>query len=313
MKDSVHDVLGSDVRAASASRPDDWLQLLKPRIATFVALAAAVGGALGATAAGGASLARVFEGALWVTLAAGAAGVFNQVLERDTDALMRRTADRPLPAGRISLRDAILFGTVLAVASTVALATRFSVLSALLSLSSLFLYVVVYTPLKRVSSLNTVVGALPGAAPPLLGYAALAGAPGPWGWALFAVIFVWQFPHFMAIAWLYRDDYAAGGHKMLPSLPGGVPMAARQALLYSLAIVPVSILPAVRGDAGIVFAVGALLLGFAYVGASLRFALSTQAASARFLLLTSLVYLPLYLSLALLDPVVRVGLVHSIS
>jgi protoheme IX farnesyltransferase len=314
MKDHAHDMAG--VRATDVAPPVStlaaWGELLKLRITAFVALAAAVGGALGAPAAG-ADLARVLEGALWVTLAAGAAGVFNQVFERDTDALMRRTQHRPLPSGRISVRDAILFGTALAAVSTVALALRFSVTAALLSLASLFLYVAVYTPLKRVSSLNTVIGALPGAAPPLLGYAALAGTPGPWGWALFAVIFVWQFPHFMAIAWIYREDYTAGGHKMLPCLPGGEALAARQALLYSLAIVPVSIVPAVRGDAGIVFAVGATLLGLLYVAASLRFALSTHAASARFLVLTSLAYLPLYLSLVLLDPVVRVGLVHSIS
>ena len=316
MKDRAHDLVGSDAaqtQAAAASGFADWLELIKPRIAAFVALAAAVGAALGAQASGGAGLEHVLEGALWVTLAAGAANVFNQVLERDTDALMGRTQARPIPSGRISARDALLFATALAVVSTIALATRFSVLAALLSLSSLFLYVAVNTPLKRVSSLNTIVGALPGAAPPLLGYAALAGAPGPWGWALFAVIFVWQFPHFMAIAWIYREDYAAGGHKMLPSLPGGERVAARQALLYSLAILPVSILPAVRGDAGIVLAAGALVLGLAYVAAALRFLLSTHTASARLLLVTSLAYLPLYLSLALLDPVVRLGLVHSIS
>jgi len=289
-----------------------WFELIKPRITVFVALAAVVGGALGAPATG-ASLWHLLEGALWVTLTAGAATVFNQVLERDTDALMNRTANRPLVTGRISMRDAILFGTVLVAASIVALATRFSLTAALLSLASLFVYVAVYTPLKRVSSLNTIVGALPGAAPPLLGYTALAGTPGPWGWALFAVIFVWQFPHFMAIAWLYRDDYTAGGHKMLPSLPGGEALAARQAFLYSLAIVPVSIVPAVRGEAGIVFAVGAVLLGLLYVAASVRFALSSHAASARLLVLTSLAYLPLYLSLALLDPVVRSGLVRSFS
>jgi protoheme IX farnesyltransferase len=170
----------------------------------------------------------------------------------------------------------------------------------------------VYTPLKRASSLNTVIGAIPGAAPPLLGYVALAGEPGPWGWALYAVLFVWQFPHFMAIAWLHRADYAAAGLRMLPALPGCERMAARQALAYALAILPVSILPAARGEAGIVFASGALLLGLGYALFAARFALRTSAASARSLVLASLAYLPLFLSLALLDPVVRVALAHPI-
>ena len=132
------------------------------------------------------------------------------------DRLMERTQDRPLPAGRISLRDAILLGTVLGVTSVAALGWRFNVLAAALTLATMFAYVAVYTPLKRVSTLNTIIGALPGAAPPLLGYAALAGDVRGWAWALFAILLVWQFPHFMAIAWLYRHDYARAGLRMLP-------------------------------------------------------------------------------------------------
>jgi heme o synthase len=307
---------------ASAAFPDLGadVELVKPRIALFVALAAAVGGTLGAAAAAGpgaalaagATLARVLEAALWVTLAAASANVLNQVLERDSDRLMRRTRGRPLPTGRVGARNAILFGAALAAASTVGLAVRFTPLAALLSLATLFAYVAVYTPLKRVSSLNTLVGAAPGAAAPLLGYVALAGAPGPWAWALFAVLFVWQFPHFMAIAWIHRADYAAAGMKMLPALPGGEPVAARQALLHALAILPVALVPAARGDAGIVFAVGACLLGLGYVAAAARFALRTDAAGARLLLLASLAYLPLFLSLPLVDPVVRAALAHPI-
>jgi protoheme IX farnesyltransferase len=225
---------------------------------------------------------------------------------------MRRTRGRPLPTGRVSARDAILLGAALAALSTAALALRFTYLAALLSLATIFAYVAVYTPLKRASSLNTVVGALPGAAPPLLGYVALAGEPGPWGWALYAVLFVWQFPHFMAIAWLHRADYAAAGLRMLPALPGCERMAARQALAYALAILPVSVLPAVRGEAGIVFAAGAILLGAGYALCAARFALRTSGPSARGLLLASLAYLPLFLSLVLLDPVVRVALAHPI-
>jgi protoheme IX farnesyltransferase len=286
----------------------DYLALTKPRIASMVALSAFVGGLL--AAGPHANLGRVALAAACITLAAGAASVFNQVLERETDRLMERTRDRPLPAGRLSARDAILFGAALAIAAIVGLSFSFNLLAALLALASMFAYVAVYTPLKRVSTLNTVIGALPGAAPPLLGYVALAGTPGPWAWALFAIVFVWQFPHFMAIAWLYRADYARARLQMLPALPGCERVAARQALTYSLALLPVALLPGAWGEAGSLYCLGALVLSLAYVAASARFAWRPSAHSARFLLYTSLVYLPLVLSLVLLDPVVGVAALH---
>ncbi len=298
--------LGAEARARS--RALDFLTLTKPRIGAMVALSAFIGGLL--AEGPHAALGRVALAALYVTGAAAAASVFNQVLERDTDRLMVRTQDRPLPAGRLSMRDAILFGALLASVSIAGLAIEFNLLAALLSLASLCAYSVVYTPLKRVSTLNTVIGALPGAAPPLLGYVALAGAPGHWGWALFAVVFVWQFPHFMAIAWLYRHDYARARLKMLPALPGCERVAARQALVYSLAILPVVLLPGAWGEAGIVYSLGAEVLSLAYVAASARFAFKPSEKSARALLFTSLVYLPLVLSLVLLDPVVGVAALH---
>jgi protoheme IX farnesyltransferase len=245
-----------------------------------------------------------------VTGAAAAASVFNQVLERDTDRLMLRTQDRPLPAGRLAARDAILFGALLAAVSISTLAIEFNLLAALLALASLFAYVAVYTPLKRVSTLNTVIGALPGAAPPLLGYVAMAGATGRWAWALFAIVFVWQFPHFMAIAWLHRADYARARLKMLPALPGCERLAARQALSYSIAILPVALLPGAWGDAGSIYSFGAIVLSLGYIAASGRFALAPTTASARSLLFASLAYLPLLLSLVLLDPVVGVAALH---
>jgi protoheme IX farnesyltransferase len=303
---------------ADAARPGvvaDWLTLTKPRIVGFVALAALIGGALGARASGLAGadvLPRVAEASLWIACAAAAASTLNQVLERDVDRRMRRTADRPLPAGRLATRDAILFGAALASAATLGLALRFGLLAALLSLATILAYVAVYTPLKRVSTLNTVVGALPGAAAPLIGYAALANDVGPWAWALFATLFVWQFPHFWAIAWLYREDYRAAGMRMLPAEPGCERLAARQALVYALAILPVSLVPAVRGDAGVVFAAGALVLGLCYVLAAARFALRVDRRSARGLMVVSLVYLPLFLSLVLVDPVVRVALTQAL-
>jgi protoheme IX farnesyltransferase len=203
------------------------------------------------------------------------------------------------------VRDALLFAAALAAAGTGGLALRFNLLSALLALATLAVYALVYTPLKRHSTLNTVVGALPGAMPPLLGYAALAGRVDGWGWYLFAVLFVWQFPHFMAIAWLYREDYARAGLKMLPCLPDSRGMAGRQALLYGLALLPISLLPTVQGEAGWLYAAGALLCGLLYVGCAAGFALAETRPRARALVLVSLAYLPALMTIALLDPLVH--------
>ncbi len=289
--------------AATASLVAPWIQLCKLRIASFVGMSAFVGGLL----AGGPDvhLGRVALAAALVTLTAASASVFNQVLEQDTDARMVRTAGRPLVTGAIRPLHAVLFAAACGAAGVAGLAVWFQPLSALLSLGTLVAYALVYTPLKRVSTLNTAIGAIPGAMPPLLGYTALAGAPASWGWYLAAILFAWQFPHFLAIAWLYREDYARAGLKMLPSLPNSAGVAGRQALLYSLCLLPLSILPAVDGGAGWIYAGGALLLGLGYAAAALAFALREDPRRARLLLLTSLAYLPLLYSLVLFDPVVR--------
>ena len=282
------------------SRPSlfaDLIVLTKARIGLMVGLSAF----LGAVLARQGSASQALEAAAWITLVAGAGGVFNQVLERDSDRRMQRTLDRPLPSGRISTARAIAFGSVLVTLGVAGLALRFNALASLLALATLFAYVAIYTPLKRVSTLNTLVGAIPGAAPPLLGYVAIAHHTGPWAWALFGLMFVWQFPHFLAIAWLYREDYARAGMRMLPSMPGGPNVAARAALLYSLVLVPVALVPAVAGDAGNVYGIGALFATLGYVVAAALFALRPAERSARTLLYVSLVYLPLVLSLALID------------
>ena len=284
----------------------DFLELTKPRIASFVFLAAVVGALLAqGPAQAGAALAPALEAAFWIVATAGASSVFNQVFEIDTDRLMERTRERPLPSGRMRTRDAVLFGTLLGVAGVLGLALRFNLLVSLLALATLASYALVYTPLKRTSSLNTVVGAIPGAMPPLLGYVALAGEPGAWGWTLFAILFAWQFPHFMAIAWLYREDYARAKMQMLPAIEGGEGLAGRQAVAYSLVLLAVSLLPGLRGEAGWVYTSVTALLGLVYMGASVRFALHTSRDSARAVLLASLVYLPLVFSFVLMDPVVH--------
>jgi protoheme IX farnesyltransferase len=300
----------ADVRceAAPAGGVRDFAALTKPRIAALVALSAFVGGLLASGPE--AALLRVAEATVWITCAAASASVLNQVFERDLDRRMRRTADRPLPAGRVAVRDAILFGAALAALGVTGLALRFNLLSALLSLSTIFAYTAIYTPLKRVSTLNTVVGAIPGAAAPLLGYVAIRGAADGWGLCLFAILFVWQFPHFMAIAWLYREDYAAAGMRMLPALPGCERLAGRAALSYGLALLPVSILPAARGEAGVVYTAGALVLGLLYLAAAGAFAWRPSERSARALLFGSLLYLPILFLFILSDPVVGVGAFH---
>jgi protoheme IX farnesyltransferase len=279
---------------------DDFLVLVRPRISGFVLFAAFTGALLGAGPQ--AELGRVLVAALLVGMVGASSSVFNQVLERDSDRLMPRTWNRPLATGRLPVRDAVLFGAALGTVGVVGLALAFQPLSALLALSTLAAYVLVYTPLKRHTSLNTVVGALPGAMPPLLGYVALAGRPGAWGWLLFAVVFAWQFPHFFAIAWLYREDYRRAGMRMLPCLPGAAGLAGRQSLAYSLLLLPVSLLPGVRGEAGLVYTCAALLLGGVYATSSAAFAWRETRATARALLLVSLAYLPLLFSAVLLDP-----------
>ena len=284
----------------------DVLALVRPRISVFVLFAAFTGALLGAGP--DAELARVLLAALFIGLVGASSSVFNQVLERDTDRLMPRTAGRPLAAERMSVRDAVLFGSVLGLVGVAGLALVFQTLAALLALSTLAIYVLVYTPLKRHTSLNTVVGAIPGAMPPLIGYVALAGRTGPWGWLLFAILFAWQFPHFFAIAWLYRDQYRRAGMVMLPCLPGASGLAGRQSLAYSLLLLPVSLLPGVRGEAGLVYTAAAFVLGLAYTTSSALFAWRETEVRARALLLTSLAYLPLLFAAVLFDPAVSEAL-----
>ena len=293
-------------RAGALGTAADFFELTKPRIGAFVIYAAFAGGLL--SAGPEANLWRVTLAALLIGCVAASSCVFNQILERDLDRLMQRTAARPLVAGRLSVRDATFFGAALALVGTVGLAVEFNLLAALLGLSTFTAYVLVYTPLKRYSSFNTVIGAIPGAMPPLLGSVALAGEPQAWGWLLFAVVFAWQFPHFLAIAWLHRADYARAGMRMLPALEGGAAMAGRQAFIYSLLLLPVSLLPGARGEGGIVFTGTVLLAGLVYAAASAAFAWKPTVKSARRVLFTSLVYLPIVFTVALVDPVVSLTL-----
>jgi len=281
------------------SRVKDYLVLSRPRIAVMVLVTVGVGAAL---AAGGMPpVALLLNALLGTLLVAASSSMFNQVLEADTDALMIRTAQRPLPTGRLSKREVLAVGTVLGAVGLTELALFTNATAALVAAASWAIYVLAYTPLKRRTSLNTLVGAIPGALPPVIGWAAIEGSLSAGAWALFAIVFIWQFPHFLAIAWLNRDDYARAGLKMLPAIEGGARITGWQMTNYCLALLPVSLAPAVLHLAGRAYFAGALWLGFAFLAVAILFTMRETRVNARRLLVASLVYLPALLGLLCLD------------
>jgi protoheme IX farnesyltransferase len=234
-------------------------------------------------------------------LIASGTAALNQWYERDADTLMRRTAGRPLPTGRMTAHRALLFGIVLAVLGFVELALGANFLTGLLGAFTLASYLFIYTPLKQRSHLSTVIGALPGAMPPLIGYAASHGSLTPEAWTLFAILFIWQFPHFLAIAWMYREDYARAGIMMLPVVEPDGMSTGRQIILYASTLIPVSLFPVLLGMSGKVYLVGALILGgwFLYTGVRVAFDLTNI--RARRVLLASIIYLPAIYGLMIFD------------
>jgi protoheme IX farnesyltransferase len=269
----------------------DYIALTKPRLNGLVVASSAAGYYLGAQAP--IDLSVMAHAVVGTTLVAGGAAALNQVAERDTDAKMRRTRLRPLPDGRVSSSEGRLFGIVLSVAGLGILAGRANLLSALLALATLVVYLAIYTPMKRRTPMATLLGAVPGALPPLIGWAASHGSIDAGGAALFAIVFLWQIPHFMAIAWLYRDDYSAAGFPMLSVIdPEGI-RAARQSLVYALLLVPVSVLPTFVGVAGLPYLVVAAVLGVALAWLAVRFHAERTDATARALFVASITYLPL--------------------
>lgn len=278
----------------------DLAELTKPRITLMVAITTAAGFLL---AAQGAPLdfLRLAHTLIATSLLSAGACALNQVVERDSDARMRRTAARPLPAGRLDPDTGLLWGVLLVVGGLAYLALSVNLLTALLGASTVALYVFAYTPLKRVSSLSTLVGAVPGAVPPVMGWTAVRDQLEPGAWALFAILFLWQLPHFLSIAWLFREDYARGGFPMLPVDDPGGRRTALQTLLYGGALVPVSLLPSPLGLVGWMYLAGALVLGLGYFAACVGFAFQRSEAAARRLLLASVTYLPALLAVMLMD------------
>jgi len=285
---------------AVGGRTQAFVALTKPRIVLLVVITVGVGFLLGAR--GSAHPTTLLATLLGSALVAGGASALNMVWERDRDALMRRTRRRPIPSGRVAPGEAALFGAVLGAVGTLILLAFSGATAAAVAATTLALYVWVYTPLKPVTTLNTAIGAVPGALPPVIGWSAATGTLSMEGWTLFLIVFLWQFPHFLAIAWVYREDYARGGMKMLPCVDPTGRMSGRQSTLHALALVPVGLLPTVVGLAGMFYFAGALALGLYYLAASARFWADADDASARKLMGASFLYLPAVLLLLLLNP-----------
>ena len=276
-----------------------YIELTKPRITWLILMSTAVGYYFGASA--GAGWLVFFHTILGTGLIASGTAALNQWWEREADRKMRRTAQRPIPSGRLSARQALVFGIALSVAGFADLALGANLLAAMLGAGTLLAYLFLYTPLKQRSPFSTTVGALPGAMPPMIGFAAARGALTLEAWVLFLILFLWQFPHFLAIAWMYREDYARAGILMLPVTEPDGKATARQMVLYALALLPVSLLPAALGMSGRFYVLGAAALGSLFLYSTLRVAFDRTIVRARRVLLASVVYLPLVYGLLILD------------
>jgi heme o synthase len=278
-------------RLSARERFAAFLELTKPRITFLIVLTAAAGFALGSSASiDYALMARAMFG---IALLSSGIATLNQYMERDLDLLMRRTANRPLPSGKLMPWEALTFGVTLTVLAEIYLSLFVNPLTGLLGLTVIAGYLFAYTPLKTRTSLSTMVGAFPGAVPPLIGWAAARGDIGVEAWILFAILFLWQFPHFLAIAWMYREDYSRAGILMLPVVEPDGRVTGQQIVVYTLMLLPVSLLPTVMGISGKIYLYGAIILGLLFLYSSVRAAFSQSRQEARRLLLASVIYLPL--------------------
>jgi heme o synthase len=288
-----------NVEDAGSRRLSAYVELTKPRITFLVVLTAVAGFWLGSTAV--VDYLGLLNLAVGVTLLSAGISTLNQYIERDLDGLMLRTQDRPLPSGRLTPNDALRFGVLLSLIATIHLGVFSSWVVAGLGLFTAITYLFVYTPLKTRSTLSTVLGAFPGAMPPLIGWVAARGEFALEGWILFSILFLWQFPHFLAIAWMYRDDYARAGIKMLPVVEREGRITGRQIIIYTLMLLPVSLLPTLVHLSGQIYFFGALGLGLGFLYFGARCALVRTTWQARQLLLASVMYLPILFVLMVLN------------
>ena len=281
------------------SRAADLVTLTKPRLNLLVLVTALAG--LYLASPGGVPAAVLFHTLIGTALVAGGAAALNMAWERDTDRAMRRTRARPVPAGRLSVTESTVFGAALSAVGLTELALGANLTAAAVAALTLVSYVLVYTPLKRQTSLATLVGAVPGALPPVIGWAAATGTVDVPALVLFGIVFLWQMPHFLAIAWIYRDDYADAGIPLLPVLEPDGRRTGVQALLYAAALWPVSLLPVLVELASAPYAAIATLLGFGFIALAGRFARQRSFATARHLFLGSILYLPLLWGALIVD------------
>jgi len=282
-------------------RPSNpYVELTKPRILFMVLITATIGFYLGGMGI------HHWPTFLWmlvgVGLSSGGAGALNHFLERDIDSLMPRTRNRPLPSGKVPAQHALYMGIYMVMAGVLLLVWQVNLMTGFLALLTAFLYVLVYTPMKRLSWWNTPIGAIPGALPPLGGWAAATGGQIDTGaWVLFAIMFIWQHPHFYAIAWMFREDYREGGLKMLTVVDPSGRRAFRQTVWLALLLIPASLTPVYLGLSGPLYAVGMTVLGLLFLWPCLRLMLTRTTVDARRVLRMSVIYLPLWLILFVID------------
>lgn len=280
-----------------------YLELTKPRILTLVLVSTLIGFFM---AAGGVSDWTLFFLTLLGTgLTAAGAGALNHYLERNHDAQMERTRNRPIPAGLVRPAETLMFGIILVLVGSAVLVWKVNVLTGFLSLLTAFLYILVYTPMKRLTWLNTSIGSIPGAIPPLGGWAAATGSLDIGGWILFGILYLWQHPHFFAIAWMCREDYKQAGFKMLPVVEPDGASTMRQIYWHLLLLIPISVLPYVYGMMGSVYAVGVLVLALGFIASAVPLARTLNDKGALLLLKASVYYLPALLLLMLVDMGIR--------
>jgi len=286
----------------------NYIELTKPRITWLILMSTGIGYFFGLAGAAGwtgflqhIGIVRMFHTMLGTGLIASGTAALNQWLEREADRKMRRTAGRPLPSGRVGVWSALAFGTALSIAGFLDLWLGVNLLAAAIGAFTLVSYLFLYTPLKQRTWWSTAIGAIPGAMPPVIGYAASAGRLTADSWVLFAILFLWQFPHFYSIAWMYKEDYARAGIRMLPVVEPDCNSTARQIVLFAVALIPASMVPGMLGMSGRIYLAGALLLGLWFLRAGVRVAREGTPARARAVLLCSVVYLPLLYGLMVLD------------
>jgi protoheme IX farnesyltransferase len=283
----------------SGTRLFDYLELTKPDVTFLVVISTLAGFYLGS--GGALDWILLVHALVGTTLVSAGTAAFNHYLERDDDARMRRTARRPLPAGRIQPGAAFGFATLLSVGGVLYLLVLVNWLASLLAFSTWASYLFLYTPLKKRTLLCTAIGAFPGAMPPLIGWAAASGSLATEAWILYAILFLWQFPHFLSIAWIYREDYARGGFMMLPAVDTTGHATGRQMVFYSWALFPVALLPGILGMAGLLYLLVAVVLGSVFVWSATRVAMMPSNSNARRLLQMTIFYLPLLFAFLMLD------------